>query len=70
MPRASKPTQVVHTSWRLGDKDPRFVGSITSTTKSLQATAYRIVAWADALSKALGVNVDVPDSYRTMLATQ
>jgi hypothetical protein len=65
-----QPTQVVDTLKRLCEKDPRFVGSITSTTKSLQATAYRFVAWADALSKALGVNVDVPDSYRTRLAPQ
>jgi hypothetical protein len=46
------------------EADPRFVASITSTTKSIPATAYRFASWADALGGALGVKVSVPADYR------
>jgi hypothetical protein len=62
------PQSVVDTLKSLCEEDSRFVAAITSTTKSMQATAYRFVAWADALGAALNVDVAVPDSYRSKLA--
>lgn len=51
----------------LCETDPAFVTAITSTTKSITATAIRFVRWADALSDALRVSVEVPDTYRSRL---
>lgn len=62
------PQAVVDALKRLCADDQRFVSSIASTTKSMPATAYRFVTWADQLATALGVQVEVPDSYRSKLA--
>jgi len=51
----------------LCERDQDFVTAITSTTKSMMATATRFVRWADALSEALGTAVEVPDDYQSRL---
>ena len=51
----------------LCETDADFVTAITSTTKSITATARRFVKWADALSQALGTSVEVPAEYRSRL---
>lgn len=62
-----RPEVVIETLKSLCAMDSKFVSSVTATTKSTQATAYRFVAWADALSVALGVEVAVPGDYRDRL---
>jgi hypothetical protein len=37
--------------------EPRFVESVTATTKSIQNTEYRLTAWAAALSEAIQLDV-------------
>jgi hypothetical protein len=51
----------------LCEQDANFVIAITSTTKSITATAMRFVKWADALSQTLDLPVEVPDDYRARL---
>jgi Protein of unknown function DUF262 len=63
----SNPLAVSNTLMSLCADDQRFVTAITSTTKSMQATAYRFVSWAEALGSALGTSVSVPDAYRSKL---
>jgi hypothetical protein len=38
--------------------DPKFVESITATTKSIQNTEYRLTEWASALSTALDIEIN------------
>lgn len=49
-------------------EDASFNEAIGTTTKSLQATAYRFVAWGDALSSAVGADVGIPEVFRRHLA--
>jgi hypothetical protein len=65
---AASPGVVVETLQSLFAEDGDFNASVTATTKSIRATAYRFVAWADALGRSLGVDVDIPDGYRDRLA--
>ncbi|MBU2697162.1 hypothetical protein CCO04_18890 [Pimelobacter sp. 30-1] len=59
----SNPSSVVECLQELCEGDSEFVTAITSTTKSITATARRFVQWADALEGALMVPVDVPADY-------
>lgn len=45
---------------RLWVRDPDFVRSVETTTKSLEATYKRFSAWGEALAKAAGVKVQIP----------
>jgi Protein of unknown function DUF262 len=38
--------------------EPRFVESVTATTKSVENTEYRLVAWASALAEAIGMDIE------------
>lgn len=60
----NQPPVVVDSLMKLCADDPNFVASIAATTKSLGATAYRFVRWADTLGAALGVVVESPQGYR------
>ena len=41
----------------------QFQQSLTATTKSINATALRFVAWAKALGEAIGLEVDAPENF-------
>ena len=60
---AKEPNKVIGALREVCETDQRFVTSITSTTKSRENTAYRFTRWAEVLSEALGVPVQVPDDY-------
>lgn len=61
----SKQNELVECLKTLCESDQQFITSITSTTKSVTATAQRFTIWADALADALGVPVPVPGDYRS-----
>lgn len=56
----SAPAAVKQAFEGLIDGDVRFVEAISSTTKSLDNTAYRLSAWGVALQRALGLNGPIP----------
>lgn len=65
---ANKGSAVVDALQTLCTGDERFVRSVTTTTKSIPATAYRFSAWAATLSNAIEVPVAVPDDFQAKAA--
>lgn len=44
----------------LSSEDPKFVNSVESTTKSIEATTYRFNAWYDRIKRASGIDLEAP----------